>query len=164
MRQNQVKNLRAAQARFFCQCVVHTLQIYTTYTCSIFILCINFTKGLDENIFLKKKRQNFFFKEKLFFYIFWRHTWRGAFEFDQWFSGGWERFLMCRTKALIALSCMVGTAALPALWQEGKCQQSMKQDGPKIQNLHVIGFTQHTIIDLTQVNCESRLENKQFQK
>lgn len=59
---------------------------------------------------------------------------------------------------------MVGTAALPALWQEGKRQQSMKQDSPKVQNLHIIGFTQQAIIYLTMVSCENRLENKQIQK
>lgn len=64
MRQSRRQVRTYAQRRldsFVSVCVcVHTLQIYTTYTYSIFISCINFTKSLsrDQNIFSKKKRKN----------------------------------------------------------------------------------------------------------
>lgn len=89
----QVKTYAQRRSDSFDSVRVCTLQIYTTYTYSIFISCRNFTKSLEIKTFKKNIQQNSLWTELHSTCFIKTHSKK---RFNQWsFSGGCVWFLLC---------------------------------------------------------------------
>lgn len=140
MRQSRRQVRTYAQRRldsFVSVCVcVHTPQIYTTYTYSIFISCINFTKSLsrDQNIFSKKKKEHtveFLLNRTTPVHISSRHTLRRAFAMSlisgRFFSGGCVWFLPSVKPRLLVSTVSRRVALVSSRLCDGKAKCQLIQ-------------------------------------
>ena len=123
-----------------CVCA-HTLQIYTTYTYSIFISCINFTKSLsrDQNIFFSKKKKKK--KKRTYSRILFKQNYTSTYfikthseksicyEFDQWsfFSTGCVWFLPSVKPRLSVSTVSQRVALVSSRLSDGKAKCQLIQ-------------------------------------
>lgn len=159
----QVKAYAQRRSDSFDSVRVCTLQIYTTYTYSIFISCRNFTKSLEIKTF-KKTYSRILFEQNYTVHVLSRHTRRRAWVL---ISGRFQEVACdsyCVLTKAVSQHCVARVALLPI----GECPMDTvnkaRTDTPSAVSDKISWITlvpqlcsdsNHTIIRLTQINCVS---------
>lgn len=165
----QVKTYAQRRSDSFDSVRVCTLQIYTTYTYSIFISCRNFTKSLEIKTF-KKTYSRILFEQNYTVHVLSRHTRRRVLISGRFQEVACDSYCVL-TKA-VSQHCVARVALLPLgllltsplypcpMDTVNKARtETPSAVSDKISQVTLVpqlcSDSNHTIIRLTQINCVS---------